>query len=231
MSINVILTVWKRNNLEEQLEAIQNQTVDVDQIYVYQNESHIDITSLKEKYNFKHVHSKDMNFKFHGRFTLPLLFDTEFTAIFDDDTIPNSGWLEHCRKLCLQKNCIVGANCRNYNGFGSGLCDGKLNDTPIKCDIVGHCWFFRTEWIHYMWKEHPPTYENGEDIHFCASCKIHGGIDSYLPTQTIEHQENWGDTKPILGADENATWKKSEHNSLRKELYEYWIGKGWQVIQ
>ena len=71
--INVILTVWKRNNLEEQLEMISKQTADISDVYVYQNESHFDISHLKSKYNFKHVHSKDMNFKFHGRFTLPLL--------------------------------------------------------------------------------------------------------------------------------------------------------------
>ena len=47
MSISVILTVWKRDNLEEQLQAIKNQTADVSDIYVYQNESHVDIEYLK----------------------------------------------------------------------------------------------------------------------------------------------------------------------------------------
>ena len=228
-NISVILTVWKRDNLEEQLKAILNQTAGLSDIYVYQNESHVDIEHLKEKYNFKHIHSKDVNFKFHGRFTLPLLFDTAYTAIFDDDTIPNDNWLMHCRQLCDEKNCIVGANCRNKNGFGCGLCDAKFNSEPIKCDIVGHCWFFRTEWIHYMWRELAPTFANGEDIHFCASCKIHGGIDSYLPTQEREHPENFGDTKTSLGADEHATWRKVEHNSVRNDLYQYWIEKGWEV--
>ena len=61
--ISVILTVWNRNNLATQLEYITNQTADISDIYVYQNESHVDITSLKDKYNFKHIHSKDVNFK------------------------------------------------------------------------------------------------------------------------------------------------------------------------
>ena len=68
--INVILTVWKRNNLELQLKAIEQQTANVNEIYVYQNESHIDIEHLKEKYKFNHVHSKDVNFKFHGRYRI-----------------------------------------------------------------------------------------------------------------------------------------------------------------
>ena len=37
--INVILTVWKRDNLEEQLEAISKQTANISDVYVYQNES------------------------------------------------------------------------------------------------------------------------------------------------------------------------------------------------
>ena len=227
--INVILTVWKRNNLEEQLEAISKQTMYVNDIYVYQNENHESINYLKTRYDFKHVHSKDMNFKFHGRFSLPLLFNTKYTAIFDDDTIPNKNWLKHCSKLCDEKNCIVGANCRNQNGFGCGLCDGKFNNEPIKCDIVGHCWFFKTEWIHHMWREKAPTFENGEDIHFCASCQIHGGIDSYLPTQTEDDPDSWGDTKSMLGVDEYATWRKHDHNTTRNGLYRHWINKGWKV--
>ena len=216
--ITVILTVWKRNNLEEQLEAIYDQTADLSDVYVYQNESHVDISSLQKKYKFKHVHSKDMNFKFHGRFTLPLLFESKYTAIFDDEN------------LCDQKNCIVGANCRNYNGKGScGLCDGILTLEPVKCDIVGHCWFFKTEWIHHMWREKAFTFENGEDIHFCAACQVYGGIDSYIPTQTQVDIDNWGDTKPMLGTDEIATWRKPEHNSTRDQLYKYWITKGWKT--
>jgi hypothetical protein len=230
-SITVVLTVWKRHNLEEQLIAIKDQTANIDCIYVYQNESHVDISHLKEIYDFKHVQSKDMNFKFHGRFTLPLLFNTKYTAIFDDDTIPNKGWLQHCKNLCDSKNCIVGANCRNNDGTGHGLCDGKLNSDPIKCDIVGHCWFFKTEWIHHMWREPAYTFENGEDIHFCAACNIYGGIDSYLPSQTQQDSDNWGDTRPLLGADDNATWKREDHNPIRKQLYDYWISKGWKVTR
>ncbi|HCT51116.1 MAG TPA: hypothetical protein DF712_01530 [Balneola sp.] len=222
--INVILTVWKRNNLEDQLRAIYDQTADISDVYVYQNESHIDITYLRDKYNFKHVHSKDMNFKFHGRFTLPLLFTSKYTAIFDDDTIPNPKWLEHCIKVSDERNCIVGGNGRNYSGRGDRDCCGGNEDVAV--DIVGHCWFFKTEWIHYMWRESAPTFDNGEDIHFCASCKIHGNIDSYYPSGL--DPETWGDVKQMqYGIDEHASWRKSEHTPMRNKLYEHWMSKGW----
>ena len=225
--ISVVLTVWKRNNLEKQLKSIYNQTANISNIYVYQNESHIDISNLKEKYNFNHIHSKDVNFKFHGRFTLPLLFNTKYTAIFDDDTIPRARWLEHCVELCEEKDCIVGANCRNYNRTGHNC--GEGNNHPIKCDIVGHCWFFKTEWVHYMWREKPPTYDNGEDIHFCSTCKIYGDIDTYFPSQPHGEPEVWGDTEQYLGTDDHATYKKQNHDDFRWSLYEYWIEKGWDA--
>jgi hypothetical protein len=224
--INVILTVWKRNNLEEQLKAIDAQTASVSDVYVYQNESHVDISDLQEKYHFHHVHSKDVNFKFHGRFTLPLLFTSEYTAIFDDDTIPNSKWLEHCVATSRAKNCIVGGNGRNYSGVNECNCCGSSGEKRV--DIVGHCWFFRTEWIHYMWRESPPTFDNGEDIHFCASCKIHGGIDSYFPDQS--DPETWGDTKQVLGMDDHASYKRKSHTDTRTQLYEYWMKKGWTTV-
>ena len=37
----------------------------------------------------------DMNLRYHGRFLLPLLFDTEYTSIWDDDVDPANDWLEH----------------------------------------------------------------------------------------------------------------------------------------
>ena len=228
--ISVILTVWKRDNLERQLLSLAEQSdVNISEVYVYQNESHIDIEYLKDKFEFTHIHCKNKNFKFHGRFTLQLLFQTEFTAIFDDDTIPNPLWLSHCQKLCEQKNCIVGANCRNYRR--SGYDCGCGNTEHVKCDIVGHCWFFKTKWSHYMWREKPPTYENGEDIHFCASCNIHGNIDTYFPSQPNDNPWVWGDTQQVLGCDEHATWKKTGHTDQRWGIYEYWIKKGWRITK
>lgn len=226
--VSVILTVWKRNNLERQLKAIYEQTANIEQIYVYQNENHIDISYLKDKYNFIHIHSKDKNFKFHGRFTLPLLFETEYTAIFDDDTIPNKRWIEHSTNLVKEKNCIVGANARKY--YDSSFDPFVGNNEPLKCDIVGHCWVFKTAWIHYMWREKPPRYDNGEDIHFCATCQIYGNIECYYPSQRVSEPETWGDTQRELGTDKYATWRTfSNHDSTRYALYEYWIERGWNI--
>jgi len=228
--VSVILTVWKRKNLKEQLKRIYAQTVEIADVYVYQNESHFDISKLKRKFKFKHVHSKDVNFKFHGRFTLPLLLDTKYTAIFDDDTMPNPKWIEHGIEWSKKENAIVGANGRNFKTEEpAGLCDGVHNDELIEVDIVGHCWIFRTEWIHNMWREKASTYLTGEDIHFCAASKIHSNIKSIVPPQPENDPIVWGDAKPDLGSDEHATWRRSFHTPERIAAYEYWVSKGWTV--
>ena len=58
--ISVIFTVWKRNNLEKQFIALeQQQGVSVKEVYVYQNESHVDLEPLKEQWQFTHIHCKN----------------------------------------------------------------------------------------------------------------------------------------------------------------------------
>lgn len=100
----------------------------VDRIVIFQNEEFVDLSFLKDidfsseilepstpqnywnlQWNRKKqpnkmhdiiqiVHSPHYNYKFYGRFALALTFDTEFTSIFDDDTIPQPCWLEYATK-------------------------------------------------------------------------------------------------------------------------------------
>ena len=150
--ITVILTVWKRNNLSQQISQLVNQTKKPYQIWIYQNESHLDLSipeQVKRQFNISVIQSRDINFKFHGRFVLPLLCDTEYVAIFDDDTIPGSKWLENCLDTSKRNNCIVGANGRTMkSGFQDSdeqhmlaLGDGKPIEKETQVDFVGHCWF------------------------------------------------------------------------------------------
>ena len=100
----------------------------IDRIIIFQNEDFVDLSFLKDidfsaeilevatpqnkrglqrnrkkQPNRMHdiieiVHSPHYNYKYHGRFALALLFDTEYTSIFDDDTFPQPRWLEYATK-------------------------------------------------------------------------------------------------------------------------------------
>ena len=229
---SLILTAWKRNSIEEQLERIKAQTVaDSTDVYVWQNDSHIDLTELQKAYQFTLIKSAK-NFKFHGRFTLPLLMDTEYSVILDDDTLPNSRWLEKCVSLCSSNNCIVGGNGRivnpNFPSVYQELCvDDPAQDTEV--DYVGHCWFFKTEWIREFWKFKQPTFETGEDISFCAALKISLGIRSF-----VSGKSNWeevGDSdRRKYGTDINSSYSDHSAEVRRDIVLPYWKSLGWKLI-
>ena len=239
--ITAILTYWKRNTFEKQLRSILNQTIKPKEIWVYQNESHIEIpivsvTGLNIPINF--IHSKNKNFKFHGRFTLPLLSDSEFTVIFDDDTIPGEKWFENCIRLSREKECIVVANGRrifnNFNEPGEtwqksyGGTDYCVQDTPV--DYGGHCWFFKSKWAKNMWIDRPYSWDNGEDMHFSAACKIYDNVPTYVPHMPSNDRSYWGDLEGAIGQDQFATWRTPTHDSLRREITSHWVEKGWTLV-
>ena len=232
--ITVILTVWKRSHLLKQLGMIKSQTKRPHQIWIYQNESHVDIDISredKEKYNISIIQSKDINFKFHARFALPLLCDTEYVAIFDDDPMPQKKWLQNCLRVSKKYNCIVGANGRSMeknlvDATGDGDSKEVMRDALV--DFVGHCWFFKTDWCKYMWMDRPATWENGEDIHFAAACQVYADIPCYVPRMRKGERDYWGDSQSHLGRDEHASYKRKGHREQRGQVAKYWYNKGWR---
>ncbi len=48
-AVTAILTVWKRNHLEEQLSALFGQTVSPAQVWIQQSEHHVDVSKVIEK--------------------------------------------------------------------------------------------------------------------------------------------------------------------------------------
>ena len=241
MSINAIITVFKRNNYNNQLRSLLAQTILPAEIYIWQNESHVNVEIDKDIFisasnmniQIHHIHSINTNFKFHGRFTLPLLFQCDYVAIFDDDTVPGKKWFENCIRSVNTYNSIVGANGRTniHNSNNEvGVGDGSPVDRDTIVDFVGHCWFFRREWIHHMWSFPAYTFVNGEDIHFAASSKIRENISCVVPMQPHSDRDLWGDTQNYLGLDEYATWRTPTHASDRENVKKYWVDLGWNTI-
>ena len=239
--ITVILTVWKRPHLEKQLNAVLKQTKKPYQVWIYQNESHFDIEvdeEYKKAFNISIIQSKDINFKFHGRFALPLLADTEYSVVFDDDTIPGHRWLENCLDTSKRNNCaVVTRGLVIENGFEDqqeqcirAIGDGRPVEEEMEVDLGGHSWFFKTDWCKYMWRDRPFTWDNGEDIHFSAACQIYGGIKCFVPKMPANDKSLWGDLELQLGADLHATWRLSDHSVLRGSTVKYWYEKGWQPL-
>ena len=123
-SIDVILTVYKRDNFLEQLNMIAAQSLQPENIWVIQNENHHDISMVVNAWN---MHSKNetippplnvttgwnassstgrrpplhwLHFhtdsQYHGRLHVAYMMSSaKYVSIWDDDLSVGAGWLEH----------------------------------------------------------------------------------------------------------------------------------------
>lgn len=242
-SISVILTQYKRNTTESQLKAIFRQTggvlASIDSIYIYQNLNFIDLKFL-DKIKFKTkdgspvppihiIQSKNHNFKFHGRFTLPLLLDTEYTVVFDDDTIPREGWFQHAIEACKAHNAIVGAVGMVVAPDAQDFFTGPL-EYDLEVDYVGHSWVFRTEWARYLWQEHVPSWECCEDLGLSAAAWLHGRIKTIVPALPAAKKELWGDSSKMHHKDGNQSFTRNVPAQMRWPVTRYWVDQGWVPV-
>lgn len=225
MKLLVVLTQYKRNNLNSQLEQISNQTYSPDYLVVFQNENHVDITNLKEKYKFIHIKS-DYNTKYFGRFAACFTFPVDICMVLDDDIIPGPNCLKNYVDQCIEKNSIIGGNGRfGINNKNKAKLkqppETGIRHEPNLVDFVGHIWCFKKDWLYYMFSIRPYTYDTGEDMHLCFTSKILGGINSYTAKQC-----NPNDMCDIannqLCSDQHSSYKVTDPQ-LRSNVEKYFI--------
>jgi glycosyltransferase involved in cell wall biosynthesis len=236
--VTVILNCYRRPEyLESQIKAIKEQTIQPKEIWLWVNyhedNKKIDFTSL----GVDRVFRNDYNWKFYGRFAGALLARTEYIAMFDDDTIPGNQWLENCFATMKTHEGILG-------GAGVILKDDKYfghdrygwssqNEEVIEVDLVGHAWFFKTEWLQYLWKERPFTWENGEDIQFSYLAQKYGNIKTYCPPHPSSDRSLHSSLKGYeLGVDSKATSATRNYSVFYKQrnaCVKNAIDNGWKT--
>lgn len=235
--ITVILTVWKRNHLEEQLDVLLHQTLQPACIWVQQTQEHVDVSDIVKRYESDIVYTKyEINKGVFGRFESVKDVDTPYVYIIDDDIIPGDIYLENALNACQRLQAIISPNGRllnetdyikeyigDDNAFQHSFC---IEDTMV--DIGNNAWFFKTEWIRFFLQESPVFRHNGEDIHLSATCKLYGEIPTYVPKQIIPNES--GNTKRIYSADEHALHKKNLFVQERQQVISFFREKGWKLV-
>jgi hypothetical protein len=228
VKIALVLTVWKRDYLEDQLKIIFDQTKIPDYIIVFQNENHIDIEPLKKKYNFIHINSS-YNTKFFGRFSILFNFPVDICIVMDDDILPASNCIKNYVNQCINKNAIIG---------GNGRIIGKREDSNFpdkgirgskEVDYVGHMWVFKKDLLYYMFSKKPYTYDTGEDMHLCFTSKLHN-IKSFIGEQ-INDNDVSDNNNNNRASDDFASYKVVSVNPLRKEIENYWVNQGVKSVE
>lgn len=252
--ITVILNGYKRaENLNEQMTALENQTVQPTEILFWynnpgeDNEINYDIgTKIPGAYC-------NYNFGVWARFAFALVAKNPYICIFDDDTIPGSRWLENCLNTMKTHEGLlgtVGLVYPNPSPANDGRCSyyeyyqrhgwAGPNENVEQVDLVGHSWFFKKEWLSDYWREQPnPKYDLcGEDMHFSYMLQKYRNLPTFVPPHPKDDMSLWGSIKGgIYGGDSNSLWETNKETILgipfKQAMNEYFIEqrrKGWKLI-
>jgi hypothetical protein len=237
--ISVILNVYKRPyTLEHQIDSIKNSTIDIpsENIHVWYNHSGVEQPLPKDP-KIK-TYRSSWNTTFFGRFTVPLMCKTPYIAMFDDDMMCGTKWLENCIEEIKNRDGILGGSGiqvlqKRYRPNRVVGWNGGHSATSTEVDLVGHAWFFKQEYAKYMWEEEPPSWDNGEDMFFSYMAQKHG-IPTYVPPHPMDDMEMWSNVPTRdnkWGEDRNAhSLSHGNHIPLRDKIVGQLIDKGWQTV-
>lgn len=240
--ITVILNSYRRPyNLKKQIKALRNQTIKPKEVWLWIN-AHEDNKDFNyTDLELDKIFDNDFNWKFYGRFAAALLADTEYVAIFDDDTIPGSRWFENCLDtMSINKGILgsAGVILNNKNYIEHERCGWpSKNEKTTEVDLVGHAWFFKRDWLQYLWKEKPPLWDNAEDIQFSYSAQKYGNIKTFCPPHPKDNIEMHGSILGNeLGIDNKATSTNSsvphqQFFSERNFCVQHALKNGWQTVR
>lgn len=238
--ISVILNVYDRQkNLNKQIQSLLDQSIK------------INIENIHVWYNFSQRRSKDIlvdktktyqcnwNTKFFGRFSAGLLCQSDYVAFFDDDILPQKNWIKNCLESSQKKPGIYGGsgvilNSKGYRGGSKVGWNGEHSKEISKVDLVGHAWFMKKEYLRYMWYEEPISWDNGEDILLSYLAQKYGNVNTYVPPHPESDKSLWStdyEFSLMHGNDENASYKKVNHYTLRDEICKKAIDGGWKTVK
>jgi len=251
--IVTILNCYRRpQNLEAQVKAVRGQSLFNNkainhELWVWCNyhedneESDIRIDGVDV------VVWSSRNFKFHGRFALGLLADTEYLSYLDDDTIPGPDWYSNCL-LTTSRLATAGVINPILGSAGVILNSSKYadhvrvgwpsrNEKIERVDLVGHAWFFNRKVLNALWAYDPVTLQNAEDIQLSAFAQKLYGTQTFCPPHPTSLPNVWGSTKPYeLGVDDVAmsNGKVISHTqffSERDEAIRKCLNVGWKTLK
>ena len=140
-SIDVILTVYKRSNLRLQLEMLVNQTLQPQNIFVYQSEHYVQVEPIVQAFQsdyfsneYKvpiHVVRAPVDVAgYHGRFYMAYTMSrARYVSIWDDDVSAGAGWLERVAAFLNENNDMYIAS--SGGRIVQSLVDPKKTSIPI----------------------------------------------------------------------------------------------------
>ena len=201
--IVIVLTVWKRNNLERQLTQVKYQSILKNKktnIIIFQNSNHIYIEDIVNKWKTSNNFTEYVNITFiqspietgyFGRFIIPLIStirNDSYFFICDDDVIWGNRYFENMIRvvnegsLATRNGRIIDTNfIENIEINTSEVINKQIcYNEDIEYDFGGHIWAGRISWLRKAWNHIPFSLANSEDFWISAVLKsFYNNINNY----------------------------------------------------
>lgn len=226
-----IFTYMRPAVLQEQIEALENQTVPPSEIII----GHLENAEFP---NFDFGDHKLIRFHhdpgIHAKFILATaaMPNTDFIAIFDDDVIPGKRWFENCLESYKNKEGAYGIlGFDIYDNFPRHSGGEEFPTKEIRqVDFLGQGFFFPFKYLKHMWNEPFPFYnQNGDDVWFGYQLSKEG-VNCYTPPVPLDDKEMWGRRDMKEGGSKGLHQRDSQHNANREKLIKYIREQGWKPI-
>lgn len=254
-TITAVLNGFRRpQNLNEQVSVLESQTVKPAEILVWHNAPGTSDIAQNTAISSRTVSAySNKNFGVWARFAFALNARTEYVAVFDDDTIPGSRWLENCLETMNKREALLGTigllysdpppakseQVSYYNAF-TKIGWGSQNEEATEVDFVGHAWFFKRAWLSTFWRElpDPNVWLCGEDMHFSFMLQKYLGIPTIVPPHPKGRREVWGSLDAIeKGRDAHSLWESNPTDGtaqpFRASMDAWFIRQrraGWKLV-
>lgn len=247
LDVSVVLTTYKKPDaLEGQLNAILAQTLQPKEIMLFQdgineNYSITYKTELVKKFDKVHICTENQGVWKRFDFARKEC-SSKYICIFDDDTIPGERWLENCFVNMMEQEGVygtVGIVVQDYRKYpyGGFVRIGWHNPYRKRAlvDFVGHSWFFKKEWLEYMF-DGTEKYQNykraAEDMCLSFKAKQHG-IATYVPPHPYYDLSFWG-SQPKYGMKygnaSTAISQNSQGCKYMEEALSDFVKEGWEFV-
>jgi len=235
-SVSVLINGYLRpSNVDRIVEACLSQSVLPAEIIIRWNNREAAKQSKYSRY-FPCIYS-DRNTGVWSRFHDAFDLMGEYICIFDDDTIPGSRWLENCLVVFSAHPGLLGTVGLRFKDISSYMNHSRYgwpapSETVSQVDIVGHCWFFKREWLYLYWSEQGPRYLKlaGEDIHFSYILQKHG-IKTYVPPHPQGDKTLWGSLAGSSAGTDSAAISMHPDAAQKWDVpFHSYLSKGWRLL-
>lgn len=240
--VSVVLNAYRRRrNLPNQVQAVLSQTVEVQEILIWENGRDRDSEGPLRVPEATYIASSTQNLGVWARFTFALNAKGDFLWILDDDTIPGPRWLESALGTFQSSPGVIGSrglifrSDRSYLGYRE-VGPNFPNSETTQVDLLGHNWVFPRKWLAYFFAEYGNRFDNplaGEDIHLSYSVQKHLGLGCFVPPHLPEKMEHWGElVEKSLYSGRDAAAISADLVSLKKfeKAFRHYVSLGFTPL-